>query len=137
VKRRINLDINFLVNILLFVLVGWFVYKRVAPVKNLRNLTDRQLREKLRIPGNSTLIDVRETHEFSSGHIQGAVNIPLSRLKQRFKEIPTDKELILYCQSGMYSKQAARILQQQKHKDIYHLSGGIASWSGKKKSGNG
>ena len=136
-KRRINLDINFLVNILLFVFVGWFVFKRVAPVKNLRNLTDEQLREKLKIPGNSTLIDVREIHEFSSGHIQGAVNIPLSRLKQRSKDIPTDKELILYCQSGMRSKQAARILHKQQYKDISHLSGGFASWSGKKKSGNG
>ncbi|MDC3424333.1 rhodanese-like domain-containing protein [Aquibacillus sp. 3ASR75-11] len=131
------MDINYLVNILLFVFVGWFVYKRVAPVKSLRNLTDEQLRGKLKAPENSTLIDVRETHEYSSGHIHGAINIPLSKLKQSLTEIPTDKELILYCQSGIRSKQAAKILQKQKYKDISHLSGGIASWSGKKIRGNG
>lgn len=130
------MDINYVINILLFVLVGWFVYKRVAPVKNLRNLTGAQLREKFD-PGTSTLIDVRETHEFSSGHIPGAVNIPLSKLKQRLKEIPNDKELILYCQSGMRSKQAARIFQKQNFTDVSHLSGGISSWSGQKKSGKG
>lgn len=131
------MDINYLVTVLLFVLVGWFIYKRVAPVKGLIKLTDEQLNGKLKVPGTSMLIDVREPHEFSTSHINGAVNVPLSKLKHRLKEIPTDRELILYCQSGMRSKQAARILQQQKHKDIYHLSGGIASWSGKKKSGNG
>lgn len=131
------MDINYVINILLFVLVVWFVYKRVAPVKNLRNLTEEQLREKLRITGNNALIDVRETNEFNSGHIHGAINIPLSKLKRSLKEIPTDKELILYCQSGMRSKQAARMLQKQKYKGISHLSGGIASWSGRKNRGNG
>jgi rhodanese-related sulfurtransferase len=131
------LDINDLVNILLFVFVGWFVYKRVAPVKGLRNLTEEQLREKLKVSGNCTLIDVREPHEFSSSHIHGAVNIPLSKVNQRLKEIPKDKELILYCQSGMRSKQAARILQKHNYTDVSHLSGGISSWSGQKKSGKG
>ena len=128
------MDISYLINILLFVLVGWFVYKRIAPVKNLRNLTEAQLREKFE-RGASTLIDVRETHEFTSGHIPDAVNIPLSKLKQRLKEIPNDKELILYCQSGIRSKQAARILQKQNYTDVSHLSGGISSWAGQKKSG--
>ncbi|MCM3716666.1 rhodanese-like domain-containing protein [Alkalihalobacillus oceani] len=65
---------------------------------------------------------MRETHEFYSGHIHGAVNIPLSRLKQRLKELPKDKELILYCQSGMRNKQAARILQKKNYTDVSHLS---------------
>lgn len=131
------MDINFLVNILLFIFIGWFVYKRVAPVKSLINLTEEQLHDKLKTSENSMLIDVRESHEFKSGHIQGAVNVPLSKLKRRLTEIPNDKELILYCQSGMRSKQAARILQKKKYKGLSHLSGGIASWSGKKIRGNG
>jgi len=134
-RGGLNLDFSTILNIFLFTLVGWFFYKRIAPVKGLKNLTQEKVCEKVR-NGNSILVDVRESHEFKNGYIPKAINIPLSKLKERLNEVLIDKELILYCQSGMRSKQAARIFQSKKYTDISHLTGGISSWSGKEMYGN-
>jgi rhodanese-related sulfurtransferase len=46
------------------------------------------------------LIDVREPSEYRSGHIDGAVNIPLRELSDRLDEIPSDRSVVLYCSTG-------------------------------------
>ncbi len=43
------------------------------------------------------LLDVRPAEEFASGHVPGAVNVPLSELESYLPEIETDKEIIAYC----------------------------------------
>src|SRR5690606_39437033 len=59
---------------------------------------------------------------------KGAINLPLSKIKRNKVEIPTDKDIILYCQTGIRSKQAAKVLRR-RHKDmpIAHLKGGLFS----------
>jgi len=42
-------------------------------------------------------IDVRDSNEYNKGHIKNAINIPLDTLKQNISVIPTDKEIVLYC----------------------------------------
>jgi len=42
-------------------------------------------------------IDVRSKETYDSGHLPGAINIPLSQLPQRFKDVPVKKFLITYC----------------------------------------
>ena len=44
------------------------------------------------------LIDVREIFEYNSGHVPGAINIPLSELEQRYEEIPINSCNKLKCQ---------------------------------------
>ncbi len=113
----------------LYALIAWFIYKRFAPVKGLTVLAESEFREQFRNNLNSILIDVREQSEFNRGHIFQAINIPLSQFKSRINEIPMDKDLFLYCQSGMRSKMAARILKKQGKQNMVHLKGGIMSWT--------
>jgi len=47
--------------------------------------------------GLVTLLDVRPADEFALGHLPGALNIPLGKLKHRLSELPTDREVIAYC----------------------------------------
>jgi rhodanese-related sulfurtransferase/DNA-binding transcriptional ArsR family regulator len=47
--------------------------------------------------GLVTVIDVRPPEEYSQGHIAGALNIPLDKLKQQLKLIPRDREVVAYC----------------------------------------
>jgi len=42
-------------------------------------------------------VDVRSKETFEAGHLPGAINIPLSQLQQRFKDLPPHKFLITYC----------------------------------------
>jgi rhodanese-related sulfurtransferase len=74
------------------------------------------------------LVDVRTPEEFASGHIAGAVNIPVDELAQRLNEVPQDKPVVLYCRSGNRSGQAAQILDQAGYPQIYDL-GGIVAWT--------
>jgi len=46
---------------------------------------------------NVLVVDVRPPEEFAQGHIAGAVNIPLDKLKLRLKQIPRDREVVAYC----------------------------------------
>ncbi|MGG1554418.1 rhodanese-like domain-containing protein [Paenibacillus ferrarius] len=111
--------------------IVWFIYSRFAGVKGLDNLSSEQLQERLAGKTGSVLIDVREPNEVKQGYIPGAVNIPLSRLKTRYAEIPQDRPVVLYCRSGMRSKQAARILSKNGYKQLSHLRGGLLAWRGK------
>ncbi|SEN54079.1 rhodanese-like domain-containing protein [Paenibacillus sp. OV219] len=119
------------INLLFIVLIVWFAYTRFGPTKGLRTLKDVDFRSKLETAPEAMLIDVREPAEFASGAIPGAINIPLSQLGQRIGEIPQERDLMLYCRSGMRSKTAARMLSRNGYRHINHLQGGISAWSGR------
>jgi len=127
------MDTTMIINILLYVLLGWFLFSRFAPIKGLKNLPQNEFAAQLGKNPKKFLVDVREPNEFKSGHIPGASNIPLSQLKNRTGEIPKDREVYLYCQSGMRSKGAAKILSKEGFENLSHLQGGISSWKGQTK----
>jgi rhodanese-related sulfurtransferase len=68
----------------------------------------------------ATLIDVRSPGEFASGHIQGAINIPVDQIALRAREIPTDKPVVLYCRSGARSSSAASTLRGLGFARVYN-----------------
>ncbi|MBQ6255087.1 MAG: rhodanese-like domain-containing protein [Clostridia bacterium] len=76
-------------------------------------------------PG-AVLLDVREADEFRSGHIPGAVNVPLSVIHSI--SIPKDKPLFVYCLRGTRSMRAVAALKRMGYtaKSI----GGIAAYKG-------
>lgn len=75
------------------------------------------------VENNAYIIDVREKYEFETGHIKGAVNIPLSELRKRKDEIPKDKDVYLHCRSGQRSYNAILALQNLGYKNLYNIAG--------------
>jgi len=73
------------------------------------------------------LVDVRTPMEFHSGHIQGAVNLPLDQLHHRAAELPKDKPLIVYCLSGARSARASGVLSTAGLGPVHDL-GPISAW---------
>jgi NADPH-dependent 2,4-dienoyl-CoA reductase/sulfur reductase-like enzyme/rhodanese-related sulfurtransferase len=82
----------------------------------------------------ATLLDVREPDEFAKGHLEGAVNLPLSELRKRVDEVPRDGEVWVYCAAGQRAYFAQRLLRQRGI-DAVNLSGGYATWLALKEAG--
>ena len=74
------------------------------------------------------LIDVRTEEEYEREHIPDAINIPLGSINDI--NIDKDKQIIIYCQTGIRSKEAALELIKLGYKDIYNLDGGLLNWGG-------
>lgn len=122
---------NTIIWILLAVVVVFFLYTRFGSIRGMRNMNAVQFQEALQSQPNRMLIDVREPSEFKGGHIAGAVNLPLSKFDQSITNISHDKQLFIYCQSGMRSRQAGRILSKKGYTNLVNLQGGFLSWKGK------
>jgi len=73
----------------------------------------------------SYLIDVRPNIAYKTKTIEGAVNIPINEIRSSLNEIPTDKKVILFCNTGYTSYCASRILVQKGFNNVYSLMGGI------------
>ena len=73
------------------------------------------------------LLDVRSASEFAAGHIPHAIHISVDELRSRLAELPTDREIVAYCQVGQRGYLATRILQQ-KGFQVKNLSGGYKTY---------
>lgn len=76
----------------------------------------------------AVLIDVREVWEFSDGHAQGAINVPLSQFRERYTEVPRDRDVLMICHVGGRSLQAARFLQTKGVTRVANVEGGTDDW---------
>jgi len=80
------------------------------------------------VAGGARLVDVRTRAEFDGGHVAGAVNIPVQELERRMKELePKDRPIVLYCQSGMRSARAMRMLKSAGFASVHNL-GAMSRW---------
>ncbi len=76
----------------------------------------------------ATIVDVRLPEELALGMLDGAVNIPLPQIRQQINEIPKDRPVLVYCQTGQRSYFASRVLNQLGF-DAYNLTGGYKTYS--------
>ena len=92
------------------------------------------------LQGELTLVDVRGIHEFEEGSIPGAQHLMLGYLLDTYEKVPTDKPILVNCQSGARSAIGASILQAKGIDQVINLSGGYRDWSAAKlpvRVGNG
>ncbi|MCS6896391.1 MAG: FAD-dependent oxidoreductase [Nitrospira sp.] len=78
-------------------------------------------------PNASFLLDVRLPDERAQGAIPGSSHIPLDELRGRIDELPRDREIIVYCQTGQRSYIAARLLSQRGFR-VRNLTGSYRTW---------
>jgi len=80
------------------------------------------------LPAGTVLVDVRSQAEFDSGHLEGAVLLPLDRLLADIERLIPDRAtpLVLYCRSGARSGRACAVLAQMGYAEASN-GGGIGS----------
>lgn len=79
--------------------------------------------------GLVTVLDVRPPEEYRSGHIAGAISLPLHELQDRLAELPRDQDIVAYCR-GPYcvlAAQAVELLQEHGFR-VVRLEDGVADW---------
>ena len=76
-------------------------------------------------PEKVLIADIRDETTFEYGHINGAVNIPQNSLEP--ENLPKDKKIIVYCKSGIISREVVEQLCE-KGFEAYNLSGGYVEW---------
>lgn len=83
----------------------------------------------------TVLLDVRRRDERAKGFIPGSVHIPLDDLRARLGELPRDRELVVYCQSGQRSYYACRLLTQHGFR-ARNLTGSYRTWNTARSAGD-
>jgi rhodanese-related sulfurtransferase len=73
-----------------------------------------------------TVVDVREPHEFATGHIPNALNMPMSSFDP--EELMKGKPVVLICQSGGRSRNALGKARAIGRADVRHFAGGMSGW---------
>ena len=97
-------------------------------VERTERITAASLAEQLASPVPPAVLDVRAPGEWRISHIDGAINVPLSQLRDRIDEIPRDRELVVYCESGYRSAIAISLLRRAGLSEVANLVGGLGAW---------
>ncbi len=97
---------------------------------DVKNATAVEAMEMMKSESGYIILDVRTAEEFASGHIPGAVNIPVETIDGCPEELSKKDQLIfVYCRSGRRSKTAAEKLSELGYTNIVEF-GGIIDWPG-------
>ncbi|WP_291800372.1 rhodanese-like domain-containing protein [Cellulomonas sp.] len=79
------------------------------------------------VTDGATLVDVRESSEWKSGHAPRAVHIPLGQIDQGARRLTKSRPVVVVCASGMRSRTAAKQLRSLGY-EATSVSGGMAAW---------
>ncbi len=95
----------------------------------IKEITTKQLQEKLEQNETLNIIDVREDEEVANGMIPTAKHIPLQQIPEAINNLDKNQEYIMVCRSGGRSMNAALYMDQQGFKPI-NMAGGMLDWNG-------
>jgi rhodanese-related sulfurtransferase len=76
----------------------------------------------------AVVIDVREIHEYTGGHVPNAGHIPVNTVYARREELPRDKDVIFVCAVGQRSALAAEMAAAAGLTRLFNLEGGTEAW---------
>ena len=80
------------------------------------------------VENGSLVVDVREPDEYESGHIPGAILVPLSTVLSNTSEFESDETVYVVCRSGGRSMQACEILHEVGISNVVNVAGGTMGW---------
>lgn len=101
----------------------WLPFGRVPEIDAVELKTQLDRREPLQ------LVDVRSAGEFASGHIKGAINVPVQQLRSALPTLTLDpnRPVIAICASAHRSPPAVRLLRRAGY-DAKQLRSGMIAW---------
>ena len=117
-ERRRDEAVRALIRVGLDRVVGYFTPETLADYGiqggALRRTTtiDMEALEVQRVDGRAHVLDVRGASEVEAGHVPGTLHVPHTRIGISLDTLPTDKPLLVYCNSGARAAAAASLLER-------------------------
>ena len=86
--------------------------------------------KKLLDEGGAVVVDVRNKDEYLSGHVKGALFIPVDQVLERIEELPKGKKLLFICAAGVRSGLAAEMAAAMGFQPdiLYNIEEGTPTW---------
>jgi rhodanese-related sulfurtransferase len=83
---------------------------------------------------DTVVIDVRDPHEYITGHIENSINIPLPKIEEKIETLGQYKErpIIVVCKTGTRSVPACKTLTKSNFLHVFNITGGMQSWEDSK-----
>jgi rhodanese-related sulfurtransferase len=95
----------------------------------VKQLTVREVMDKLRSGEKLTLLDVRDLNEVNLGKIPGAVHVSRGNLETKIEAlIPREANVVVYCASGNRSAFAAETMKEMGYDRVASMDGGFRGW---------
>lgn len=81
------------------------------------------------VESGAYIVDVREKEAYDDAHVEGAINIPMSEIRERYNEIPKDKTVYVHCRTAWYSYYVIRALQGFGFDNIVNIQSSFYGFS--------
>jgi molybdopterin/thiamine biosynthesis adenylyltransferase/rhodanese-related sulfurtransferase len=95
---------------------------------NPMDINAQQLHEQLEHGDDLYLLDVREPHEWSTGHLDQAIHIPMRENPTKLADIPRDRDIDDICRTGARSANVQQFLKANGVSRVRNLIGGLMAW---------
>ena len=79
--------------------------------------------------GSATIVDIRDSASFQSGHIPNALHLSDDTVQEFISDTDKEKPLVVYCYHGISSQGAAAYFTEQGFKEVSSMIGGFEGWS--------
>ncbi len=94
-----------------------------------RNITPRELKERLEAGDELELLDVREPWEFDTARVEGSRLIPMNALPERISDLDPASETVVICHHGARSAHVTQVLERSGFSNVWNLEGGLDAYS--------
>lgn len=104
------------------------------PLNHLPQVTPGSLLHVLEKYSDHAVLDVRTDAEWESGHIEGAIHVPITRLIQNGIDLDRKRHITTVCRSGYRANIAGSLLKSHGYEHVFSLIGGMTAWNASTRS---
>lgn len=95
----------------------------------MQHFTPIQLNEKIASSDSLFLLDVRESWEFDTCHLEGSILIPMDDIPNKLDQLDKNQTIAVICHHGRRSLNVANFLENNGFEHLINLTGGIDAWA--------
>ena len=92
------------------------------------DITGTQFETMVSENSDAITLDPRDSKDYDNGHVENSINIPLGELENRLDELDKNKEVLIYCNVGRKSAEAASILESNGFENVYNSIDGVKEY---------